>query len=230
LTGGSVILLGVRQYQFLLHMMRLSRPISVLLFLSGTCTALAVDVPQREGLNPVKAAVPRAPPPPTIPPSVAPKIVSGRPDVGTKDAPVDGLDGKPHAGPFVDLTADSDKNGISKELASAKAILDTKMAEDSVMNDPNRATPRKGTTGTEGGMTEKEKDKKAFEIEMGAKRINKPDPPKEPPARAHDEETIRKEFRASKNPKNEKGAKSTIEDVRKRKGAPGMVVSVRPAH
>lgn len=210
--------------------MKSRRSTSVLLFLFGTCSGLAVDVPQREGLDPVKAAVPRAPAPPAIPPSVAPRVVSGRPDVGTKDAPVDGLDGKPHAGPFVDLTADSDKTGVSKELAGAKAILDTKMAEDSVMNDPNRATPRKGTTGTEGGMTEREKDKKAFETEMGAKRINKPDPPKEPPPRAHDEETVRKEFRASKSAQNEKGTKNTIEDVRKRKGAPGMVVSVQPSN
>ncbi|KAK3096337.1 GCR1-dependent translation factor 1, partial [Teratosphaeriaceae sp. CCFEE 6253] len=37
----------------------------------------------------------------------AKSTASSRPYVGTEDAPVDGLDGKPHAGPFVDRTPES---------------------------------------------------------------------------------------------------------------------------
>lgn len=100
-----------------------------------------------------------------------------RPETGTKDAPVDGLDGKPHAGPFVEpLTA-------SKEPASgsAKTAKDAKLAaEDGVMNDPYRVPPKKGTTGTEGGVSEKSKDREAQESEIGRKPLQKPTSPQEP--------------------------------------------------
>lgn len=93
-------------------------------------------------------------------------------DVGTKDAPVDGLDGKPHAGPFVESLPDNRPGSSTKK---------TPKPEDGVMNDPNRASPRKGTTGIGGGVTEKERDRKAHEFKTGEKPLQKPDSPREPP-------------------------------------------------
>ncbi|EGP89607.1 uncharacterized protein MYCGRDRAFT_12608, partial [Zymoseptoria tritici IPO323] len=107
-----------------------------------------------------------------------------KPYKGTEDAPVDGMDGKPHAGPFVDTTPDDPKEKKSKGDAEKKpakpAALekfgDEKIPEknDGVMNDENRPIPKKGTTGTEGGITEKGKAKKEAEV--------KPQSPKEAPA------------------------------------------------
>ncbi|KAJ5769097.1 hypothetical protein N7520_003656 [Penicillium odoratum] len=94
---------------------------------------------------------------------------------GSSDAPVDGKDGRPHAGPWVETTADRDrksgKGSDDIDLVSTK--LDTKIpsvghiTEDGkmiphsnggVMDDPHRAGPQEGTRGTEGGVTEKGKD------------------------------------------------------------------------
>lgn len=94
--------------------------------------------------------------------------------VGTKDAPVDGMDGKPHAGPFVDASSGAEKSTPVKDSAVAKPKAKTTETEDGVMNDANRAPPRKGTTGTEGGVSEKERLSEAG----GAKR---PEAPKEVP-------------------------------------------------
>ncbi|KAI6808420.1 hypothetical protein KC358_g13006, partial [Hortaea werneckii] len=117
---------------------------------------------------------------------------STRPYVGTEDAPVDGLDGKPHAGPFVDTTPEETtkkgKGGAAK-TSSAKprptslekfkdasnddgwALDDIPEKNDGVMNDESRVAPKKGTTGTEGGISEKTKD-----------RLRKGDPEKKPQA------------------------------------------------
>ena len=119
----------------------------------------------------------------------------GRPDVGTRDAPVDGKDGKPHAGPFVGIDKDAkvdpkkgkpksskgeDGPGDSEELVLADG---TKLpnVNDGVMDDPNRTPPRKGTTGTEGGVSEKEKARKAKEYQTGEKVEKKLGSPKEAP-------------------------------------------------
>ncbi|KJX98980.1 hypothetical protein TI39_contig379g00002 [Zymoseptoria brevis] len=106
-----------------------------------------------------------------------------KPYKGTEDAPVDGMDGKPHAGPFVDTTPDDPKEKKSKgdakkpaKPAALEKFGDEKIPEknDGVMNDENRPIPKKGTTGTEGGITEKGKAKKEAEV--------KPQSPKEAPA------------------------------------------------
>ncbi|TKA81380.1 hypothetical protein B0A55_02059 [Friedmanniomyces simplex] len=120
-----------------------------------------------------------------------------RPYVGTEDAPVDGLDGKPHAGPFVDRTPEESKmqKGSATETPTMKAVptslekfaqgassedgwklADIPEKNDGVMNDENRSAPKKGTTGTEGGISEKEKARKA-----NAPMENKPQEPKEAP-------------------------------------------------
>lgn len=116
-------------------------------------------------------------------------------DIGTKDAPVDGKDGKPHAGPFVGTENDSKVKGSS---TNSESLLGTKKEEvaklvtpggakipqvnDGVMNDPSRAPPKLGTTGTEGGVSEKDKVRKAQEGQTGEKIEKTPGSPKEAPS------------------------------------------------
>ncbi|ESZ94203.1 putative GCR1-dependent translation factor 1 [Sclerotinia borealis F-4128] len=146
-------------------------------------------------------------------------------DVGTKDAPVDGKDGKPHAGPFVDNTkkdpksdATTDDKTDTKDLKESKdsnskledgelvvppiakpstpkeeimlAADGTKIPQSNngVMNDPGRELPKHGTTGTEGGVSEKEKTRKGQESQTGEKVEKKPASPKEAPPIPHDTE------------------------------------------
>ena len=54
-------------------------------------------------------------------------------------------------------------------------------SHDGVMDDKNRPGPKKGTTGTEGGVSEKDKDRKLREKQTGEKAENKPPTPKEAP-------------------------------------------------
>ena len=120
-------------------------------------------------------------------------IAKGKYDVGTKDAPVDGKDGKPHAGPFVGSEKDPKKAKsdtekaeivLGKEDTSELVTADGSKipaVNDGVMNDPSRELPRQGTTGTEGGVSEKDKARKAQEGQTGERLENKPDSPKEAP-------------------------------------------------
>ena len=114
---------------------------------------------------------------------------------GTKDAPVDGNDGKPHAGPFVGLDKNSDSTKDLPQLKdrpSDPLIVDGKRVPDShdgVMDDKNRPGPKKGTTGTEGGVSEKDKDRKLREKQTGEKVENKPPTPKEAPPLPHSDQT-----------------------------------------
>lgn len=106
-------------------------------------------------------------------------------DVGTKDAPVDGLDGKPHAGPFVESSKKKpavveDIEGVesgSKE-AKEKVLKDTWTIPepDGVMDDISDRAAVKGPTGTEGGVSQKDKERLGKPLEEKV-----PDPPKEPP-------------------------------------------------
>ena len=114
-------------------------------------------------------------------------------DIGTKDAPVDGKDGKPHAGPWVGTEKDTKKEKTttddadlvvgkedpSKLINSDGTKIPTK--NDGVMDDPHRPAPKEGTTGTEGGVSEKDKARKAMEGQTGEKIDQKPNSPKEPP-------------------------------------------------
>jgi hypothetical protein len=134
-------------------------------------------------------------------------IAKGKYDVGTKDAPVDGKDGKPHAGPFVGSEKDPKKSKSSIEdadLVLGKADSSELVTadgskiptvNDGVMNDPSRELPRQGTTGTEGGVSEKDKARKAQEGQTGEKLEKKPDSPKEAPPSplTEDMKNIRKE-------------------------------------
>jgi hypothetical protein len=134
--------------------------------------------------------------------ATVPKNPRIRPDIGTKDAPVDGLDGKPHAGPWAESSVEKGSKDKKKALtddSEVKKPVPKKPAprparepsipevNDGVMDDPDRPVPKKGTTGTEGGVTEKARVQKAHEGQTGLKTEKKPDSPKEPPPLPHSE-------------------------------------------
>jgi len=126
-------------------------------------------------------------------------------EIGTKDAPVDGKDGKPHAGPFVGTEKDAKKDPKKPSSGSEEGELVVGKLEhpevvtadggkiptsnDGVMDDPHRQVPKEGTTGTEGGVSEKDKQRKAQEGQTGEKLEKKPDSPKEAPPLPHSEKT-----------------------------------------
>lgn len=109
----------------------------------------------------------------------APRIVPR----GSVDAPVDGQDGRPHEGPFVETNAERDRKKSSEwgslgdsssydvENPSQKLDGDNIPASnDGVMDDRVRSVPKEGTRGTEGGISEK----------SGSGEMKTPDSPKEP--------------------------------------------------
>ncbi len=158
-------------------------------------------------------------------------------EIGTKDAPVDGLDGKPHLGPFVDSSSELERKKSPKAMIPKYLNSDPQrsndgtgidrekpVVENGVMNDPNRMIPKKGTTGTEGGVSEKEKERKALESQTGEKRMKIPDPPKEVPLvpQAWHEKTDHVEpGLAMKSTLNDRTA---LGDADGRKGVPGIEV------
>jgi hypothetical protein len=104
--------------------------------------------------------------------------------VGTEHAPVDGRDGMPHDGPFVETNAertrkkntlkvpdDDDEVIVEKQSYDNHAALP--QSNDAVMDDRLRSNPVEGTRGVEGGISEKSKDGK-----LSADK-KKPDPPKD---------------------------------------------------
>ncbi|CEJ91323.1 hypothetical protein VHEMI07044 [[Torrubiella] hemipterigena] len=124
--------------------------------------------------------------------------IPGRPVTGTKDAPVDGKDGKPHLGPFVDTDRPASiDTKPSKDTAPLKGkpkdptIVDGKKipeTNDNIMADKGRQKPEEGKTGTEGGVTEKDKVRKEQEDKTGEKSITKVEAPKEQPPLPHSAE------------------------------------------
>ncbi|RAL05135.1 UPF0016-domain-containing protein [Aspergillus ibericus CBS 121593] len=112
---------------------------------------------------------------------------------GTLDAPIDGKDGRPHAGPWVETSAERDrkKTGSTTSLEE-KTKTDPTAAEqlgpdgnpipysnDGVMDDPHRTGPKEGTRGTEGGVSEKLREPYSSEKTPGS--------PKEAPPLPHSE-------------------------------------------
>ncbi|KAF2852193.1 UPF0016-domain-containing protein [Plenodomus tracheiphilus IPT5] len=121
---------------------------------------------------------------------------------GTKDAPVDGLDGKPHAGPYVDdkPTSQDKQSNVVEDLGKkpagppAESVLvgaeDSVLDGDkSVMQDPGRKLAT-GSTGTEGGVSAKDKERLAHEEKTGEKKENIPESPKEAPPQPHDQKQL----------------------------------------
>lgn len=117
-----------------------------------------------------------------------------------KDAPIDGKDGRPHTGPWVETSAergrkkakgsgDGEKSATGdKPPVKGKIPEDAPETNDGVMDDPNRTGPKEGTTGTEGGVSEKSRDKEGSLAAIGAEEGKKPDPPKEAPPLPHSEQ------------------------------------------
>jgi Ca2+/H+ antiporter, TMEM165/GDT1 family len=112
---------------------------------------------------------------------------------GTLDAPVDGKDGKPHDGPWVETEAERDRKKDKADGRTATAA-DTEAggrlgqdgkaiphSNEGVMDDPARVGPKEGTRGTEGGMTEKTKDTKQYKDKV-------PETPKETRPLPHSEQ------------------------------------------
>ncbi|KAL8714089.1 MAG: hypothetical protein Q9220_001817 [cf. Caloplaca sp. 1 TL-2023] len=166
--------------------------------------------------------------------SVPSNLAKSDPDgsVGTKDAPVDGKDGRPHQGPFVETSAERDRkkakeSGDDESASSAKKSpekikdglkKDMPETNDGVMDDPNRTGPKEGTRGTEGGISEKSRDGKV-ESDTGMVKSEKvPDPPKEAPPLPHGEQ----EKLSSKDGKaaGKKGSDAKSEDEDKSKEKP----------
>ncbi|KAL4935728.1 hypothetical protein BDV06DRAFT_206378 [Aspergillus oleicola] len=87
---------------------------------------------------------------------------------GTQDAPVDGKDGRPHAGPWVETSAERDRKNTGAVSLEDQYGQDTKStgqldsngkpipySNDGVMDDRNRVAPKAGTRGTEDGVSGK---------------------------------------------------------------------------
>ncbi|RDA96186.1 hypothetical protein CP533_1633 [Ophiocordyceps camponoti-saundersi (nom. inval.)] len=119
--------------------------------------------------------------------------ITPRHDVPNNAAPVDGKDGKPHLGPFVEKKTDSDRQDLPPlqgqppdvTMVDGKKIPES---NDGVMSDKNRERPQQGTTGTEGGVSEKDRARKAEEGKTGERAVGQPLSPKEQPPLPHSEE------------------------------------------
>ncbi|KAI9757375.1 MAG: hypothetical protein M4579_003489 [Chaenotheca gracillima] len=157
-------------------------------------------------------------------------------DVGTKDAPVDGQDGKPHAGPWVEAGADKDRTTDLDDppededadmlglKPAPRPLKDPPLPEVdgvSVMDDPNRDAPKKGTTGTEGGVSEKDKNRKDQEFGGGELSEKKPDSPKERPPLPHSEQEKLKPVERTKDD-TEKGKTVPDDETEKSKELGGL--------
>ncbi|RGP71129.1 hypothetical protein FLONG3_7257 [Fusarium longipes] len=178
---------------------------------------------------------------------VLPQAGVKRHDVPTKDAPVDGRDGKPHHGPFIEtedhkkpaeVVPDTRSGAVtgSGSVADTGAGIDSEVAvgaatkidanpeilpelkgrpddptvvdgakipesNDGVMFDKDRVHAQEGTTGTEGGVTERYKARQLEEDLAGEETFRKPSSPKEAPPLPHSEE---EKIRASEGDKTDK--------------------------
>ena len=233
--------------------MRLRRGVSssiVLLLSTSPITSIAVPSPQQSDTSLTPRQLAReAPPPGPAHTGPADTLRTAAANIGTQDAPVDGKDGKPHAGPFVETAAERERkkakdsgeakgtststNPIPKPLkGSAGGLLHSETSpipesNNGVMDDPNRVGPMEGTRGTEGGVSEKDRDRKAQESYVGTNSEKKPDPPKEAPPLPHSE----KENLAVQEGKEagRKGKESAAKDAEKTKAVGGLEVSAKYA-
>ena len=154
----------------------------------------------------VGAVGPAAGPSPSMSAGMSPNSASDS-SGKTVDAPVDGKDGRPHAGPFVETNAERDRKKAKeigdeaaatlkpalKDISSKSAAYadeqDWPETNDGVMDDPNRTGPKEGTRGTEGGISEKNKGRIGQPGDSSGTKSEKiPDPPKEAPPLPHSEE------------------------------------------
>jgi hypothetical protein len=191
----------------------------ILLLLPALAASLAVDTKGKAGSVEQLADSPDS--------RQIDSIIPTKPDKGTKDAPVDGLDGKPHAGPFVYDTKDRKKlEPKVEDLASSKFSDEIYKARDegweipdrvdSVMTD--REGERKGKSsvdGTEGGVSEKDRKK----AESGSdKEEKRPAGPKE----VLDHHEHEKEKVVKGSAKDSTTPKSSTKDDKKEKNEKGI--------
>ncbi|KKZ60424.1 hypothetical protein EMCG_00710 [[Emmonsia] crescens] len=169
----------------------------LLLAISAISSTLANPLPDSNGASNSRSLTQNgAGIPDSVPSAYAPGKIQQKPRA-LANAPYDGKDGKPHAGPWVETGAERDRKKAKEFPAKEQSLkpgssdppsehvgLDGKpipASNDGVMDDPNRQGPKKGTTGTEGGVSERSKDSK-----VGTGK--KPDPPKEAPPLPHSEQ------------------------------------------
>ncbi|OAA53657.1 upf0016 domain protein [Niveomyces insectorum RCEF 264] len=149
--------------------------------------------------NAAVAAGVAAPADPAATPAAAAAAGSGsgtkvKYDAGTKQVPFDGKDGRPHEGPFVEIENSrkaSNADTGDEPVQKTSVYIDGKKvpeSNDGVMDDKNRVAPKQGTTGMSGGVSEKNKQRKAKEGQTGERVENMPETPKEVPALPHHEE------------------------------------------
>jgi hypothetical protein len=164
---------------------------AVLFLLPAVSTAVTDRVSTDQGLTPRDFTTPD----PIVPArdGLAPKATPK----GTLDAPFDGKDGRPHAGPWVETNAERDrKKAGTVKTAEEGSGPETKPVDhqhmgpdgkpiphsnDGVMDDPHRTGPKEGTRGTEGGVSGKLKGNTP-----AGEKI--PDSPKEAPPLPHSEQ------------------------------------------
>ncbi|KAK5940013.1 GCR1-dependent translation factor 1 [Knufia obscura] len=119
--------------------------------------------------------------------------------VGTEHAPVDGKDGIPHEGPWVETSAERERKKAKTSLDDDNSLSHTThtqmkdyqgevshekipQSNEGVMDDKSRSGPIEGTRGTEGGITQKSKNKDTISVDQ-----KRPDAPKEQPPLPHSE-------------------------------------------
>lgn len=172
--------------------MRIRRQRTPLLLLLIPSLALATAIPDVPSQKDARVAIPDN----SGAQSALESTTKSKIEVGTKNAPVDGKDGMPHEGPFITTDKDRKKGSDAPELSDSKSLptlkdsssesitIDGKKipeSNDGVMDDPNRQLPKQGTTGTEGGVSEKDKARKVKEGVTGEKVENVPPTPNEVP-------------------------------------------------
>lgn len=112
--------------------------------------------------------------------------------IGTEHAPVDGKDGIPRAGPWVETSAERERKKMrissdEEDVITGSSTSHQKLEElkgehaipqsnEGVMDDKSRSAPVEGTRGTEGGISGKSKSKDSINVEQ-----KRPDGPKEQP-------------------------------------------------
>lgn len=143
--------------------------------------------------------------------------------VGTEHAPIDGKDGIPKQGPWVETNAERERKKAKTDLDDDDDDHDTRaspaelkkykgssgqripQSNDGVMDDKSRTGPVEGTRGTEGGISEKSKSK-SKDTTASDSRI--PDSPKGKPPLPHSE----KEKLESPDEIEEESAKAVLDE------------------
>ena len=104
--------------------------------------------------------------------------------VGREHAPVDGKDGMPHEGPFVETSAERTRKQQGADVGEDEIVVKDSYKDhgalprtnDAVMDDRINSKPVEGTRGIEGGISEKSKEGKLSEKRPEAPKDARPVP------------------------------------------------------